>query len=54
MLMKFFEVLIIVILMSVPFFLFKNEDFTTFIYWTVVTTGYLLYIVFSSKRWINE
>lgn len=54
MLMKFFEVLVIVILMSVPFFLFKNENFTTFAYWTVVTIGYLVYIIFSSKRWIDE
>ncbi len=54
MLMKNLEILVIVVMMSLPFFLFKKEDFTTFIYWTVVTFGYLLYIVFSTKRWTNE
>ena len=52
--MKNLEVLVIVVIMSLPFFLIKKEDFTTFIYWTAVTVGYLFYIVFSTKRWANE
>ncbi|NMC77089.1 MAG: hypothetical protein GYA60_07345 [Candidatus Methanofastidiosa archaeon] len=52
--MKKFELSIIVILMAIPFILFRTEDFTVFVYWVTVTLGYLIYIMFSTKRWANE
>lgn len=52
--MKNLELLIIVILMALPFFIFRSKDFTVFIYWSIVTVGYLIYIAYSTKRWANE
>jgi len=52
--MKNLELLIIVILMALPFLLIRTEDFTTFIYWSIVTLGYLIYIAYSTKGWANE
>ncbi len=52
--MKKLELVIIVILMALPFFLFKTQDFTVFVYWSIVTLGYLIYIVYSTKGWTNE
>ncbi|HNV94518.1 MAG TPA: hypothetical protein PLK11_00265 [Methanofastidiosum sp.] len=52
--MKKLEIVLIVILMAIPFFFIKTQDFTTFIYWSLVTLSYLIYILFSTKRWVNE
>jgi len=51
--MKKLELLIIVILMALPFFVFRSKDFTVYIYWTVVTLGYLIYTIISTKGWAN-
>lgn len=52
--MKNIELIIIVVLMALPFFLIRSIDFTTYIYWTVVTIGYLIYIAYSTRAWANE
>jgi uncharacterized membrane protein len=52
--MKNIEWIVIVVLMALPFFLIRGTDFTTYIYWTVVTFGYLIYIAYSTRMWTNE
>lgn len=52
--MKNLELPIMLILMALPFFLIRSENFTTYIYWTIVSFGYLIYIAYSTRSWANE
>ncbi len=47
--MKVLEGLIVILLMLLPFIAIKNHDLSTYIYWSTVTTLYLIYITLS--RW---
>ncbi len=47
--MKLLEGLAIIAAMSVPFFAIKSHDMSVYLYWTAVTTAYLIYITI--KRW---
>ncbi|MCS7144296.1 MAG: hypothetical protein NZ879_04675 [Archaeoglobaceae archaeon] len=47
--MKALEGLIVVLAMCVPFLLIKTMDLTTYVYWSLVSAIYLVYIAIS--RW---
>ncbi len=52
--MRWIEGLIAVLLMLVPFFAFKSENLTTYIYWIVITAAFLVYTSLDAKRWVYE
>ncbi len=47
--MRGFEALIILLAMCVPFIAIKSTDLTTYLYWTLVSALYLIYVAL--KRW---
>ncbi|MFN3384005.1 MAG: hypothetical protein ACK401_03805 [Archaeoglobaceae archaeon] len=47
--MKGVEALIVLLVMCVPFIAIKSTDLATYLYWTVVSALYLIYVAL--KRW---
>jgi hypothetical protein len=42
--MRLFEALVVIIAMCVPFVVMKSSDLTAYIYWTLVSAAYLIFI----------
>lgn len=47
--MRWIEALIVIFAMSVPFSVMKDQNLTTYLYWTVVSASYLIFIAL--RRW---
>ncbi len=50
--MRVLELLIIISAMLLPFFGIKRYDLTSYFYWIIVTSAYLVYITL--RRWEVE
>ncbi|MEM0203384.1 MAG: hypothetical protein QXO16_06270 [Archaeoglobaceae archaeon] len=47
--MRVVEVLVVLLAMCVPFVAIKSTNLATYLYWTVVSALYLIYVAL--KRW---
>ena len=52
--MKWIVCFLVVLLMLIPFVAIKSKDFTTYAYWVIVTSAFLIYTAIDTKRWENE
>ncbi|AEA47532.1 hypothetical protein [Archaeoglobus veneficus] len=51
--MKVAEGIAVILGMLVPF-TFKSYSLAAYLYWITFTTAYLIYVAFTTRRWIRE